>query len=77
MSSPKLPGYESLQGRIALVDEGSTSGAAEVKGALEVLGLTVVEYVAFSVVGGRGTRWLVPELRASFDRQSLKNLFYL
>lgn len=67
VASPEFPGYEALEGGVALVDQGATSGATEAQGALEALGLSVVEDVALAVVGRGGTWWLVAELRASLN----------
>lgn len=71
VSSPQLPGYEALEGGVALVDEGAAPGPAEAQGALEALGLPIVEDVALAVVGGGRARGLVPELRAPLDGQGL------
>ena len=71
MSSPQLPGYESLEGRIALVDQGAAAGATGVEGVAEGL-RPGVEDVALAVVGRRGAGRLVAELRTALDRQRLR-----
>jgi hypothetical protein len=50
---PQLPGYEALEGGVALVDEGPVAGPTEAQGLAERLGLPIVEDVALAVVGGR------------------------
>lgn len=71
MTPPQLPADESLQRRIALVDQSAATRPAEGEGVTEVQRLAVVEDVAFAVVAGRGTRWLVTEHGATFNRQCL------
>ena len=67
VTSPELPGEESLQSRIGLVHEGAAARVAELQRALEVGRLLVVEDVALPVVSGSAARWLVPECRAAFN----------
>lgn len=71
MTPPQLPANESLQGRVALVDQSTAARSAEGQGVTEVQRLAVVENVALSIVAGGGTWWLVAEHGASLNRQCL------
>lgn len=71
MTPPQLPADEALQRRIALADQSAAARAAEGERVQEVQRLAVVEDVALAIVGGQGTRWLVPERGTTLDGQSL------
>lgn len=75
MPSPQLPRDESLQGGIALVDEGAVASSAEVHSLPEYHRVAIVKYVALAVVG-RGRSWrLISELGTPLDRQCLRSVF--
>lgn len=71
MPSPKFPADEALKRGVALVHQGASATSAEPEGIPEVRRLPIVEYVAFAVVSSRTARWLISELRATFDRERL------
>jgi len=72
VSAPQLPADESLQGGVALVDEGASPALAQGQRLAESLRLAVVENVALAVVGGGAAGRLVAELRTPLNGQSLK-----
>lgn len=69
--SPQLPADETLQGRIALVDQRAAARPAERERIAQRHRLPVVEDVALAVVRGGRTGWLVAEGRTPLDRQGL------
>lgn len=75
MSPPELPRDETLQSRIALVHQRTAPIVAEGPRLFEYHLAILVEDVALSVVGGRRSWRLVPELGAPLDRQGLRLFF--
>lgn len=71
MPPPQLPTNEPLQGRIALVDQGSAPGPAESERFPELGRLPVVEDVALAVVSGGASWRLIAELWTALDWQGL------